>query len=306
MRRMSWILVLSLLATPGARAADETVPPEVALSLSEATRRALERNTTLAVERETVSEAESAVTRARGAYDLLWNADVAYRDYRLPVNSVFSGAPNGDLAPKNAGVEASTSFSQLLPTGGAVSLFTNWGRATTNGVFTILSPAYSTGAGVSVTQPLLRNLFMDPAREGILVASADRNASRARLTRTISDTVTEVDAVYWDLVSARRDVASIENSVTLAEQQLSETKSRVEAGVLGETDIAQPTAERERRKGNLALARQVAARAENRLKRLILGDPSDPLWSARIAPTDDPEIMVESPPLAPALDAAFA
>jgi outer membrane protein TolC len=69
--------------------------------------------------------------------------------------------------------------------------------------------------------------------------------------------------VYWDLVSARRNVASIRESVTLAEQQLSETKSRVEAGVLGETDIAQPTAERERRLGNLALAMQAVVRAEN-------------------------------------------
>ena len=306
MRRLSRVLLCSLLVSPAVCAAQVSGPPEATLPLSEATRRALERNTTLAVERESVSQAESAVTRARGAYDLFWNADVAYRDFRFPVNSTFSGAPDGELAPKQAGVEASTSFSQLLPTGGAVSLFTNWGRATTNGVFTILSPGYSTGAGVSLTQPLLRNLFMDPAREGILVASAERNASRARLERTVSDTVTEVDAVYWDLVSARRNVASLESSVALAEQQLSETKSRVEAGVLGETEIAQPTAERERRKGLLALARQSAARSENRLKRLILGDPSDPLWTARLVPSDEPETALESHALEVALDTAYA
>ncbi len=307
MRRTFRILVFAFLVSPTARAADELAPPEAPLTLSEARRRALERNTTLAVERETYSQSESAVTSARGAYDLLWNADALYRNFQLPVNSSFSGAPDDELAPHNESFDLSTSFTQLLPTGGAVSLFTNWGRATTNGVFTILSPSYQTGAGISLIQPLLRNLFMDPAREGILVASADRSASHARLERTISDTVTEVESVYWDLVSARRNVASIQESVTLAEQQLSETKSRVEAGVLGETDIAQPTAERERRLGNLALAKQIAVRAENRLKRLILGDPSDPLWANRIVPSDDPEMpLLEGPSLPASLDEAYA
>jgi outer membrane protein len=306
MRRMSWILVLAFLVSPIARA-DDLVLPEAPLSLSDATRRALERNTTLAVERETYSQFESAVTGAKGAYDLLWNADARYRDFRLPVNSAFSGAPDGQLAPHDHTLDLSTSFTQLLPTGGTVSLFTNWGRSMTNNVFTLLSPSYQTGAGLALTQPLLRNLFMDPAREGILVASADRSASHARLERTISDTVTEVDSVYWDLVSARRNVASIQESVTLAEQQLSETKSRVEAGVLGETDIAQPTAERERRLGNLALAMQAVVRAENRLKRLVLGDPTDPLWGNRIVPSDDPEMpLLERPTTETSLDTAFA
>src|SRR5262245_6950911 len=306
MRRTSRILVFAFLVSLAARG-DDLVLPDAPLSLSDATRRALERNTTLAVERETYAQFVLAVTGAKGAYDLGLNANAIYRNFRLPVNSSFSGAPDGELAPHNESFDLAASFTQLLPTGGTVSLFTNWGRATTNGVFTVLSPSYQTGAGFSLVQPLLRNLFMDPAREGILVASADRSASHARLERTISDTVTDVDSVYWDLVSARRNVASIQESVTLAEQQLSETKSRVEAGVLGETDIAQPTAERERRLGNLALAMQAVVRAENRLKRLILGDPTDSLWGNRIVPTDDPEMtLLEAPLTKAALDTAMA
>jgi outer membrane protein TolC len=117
----------------------------------------------------------------------------------------------------------------------------------------------------------------------------------------VADTVTRVDSVYWTLVAAGRNVASIESSVQLADQQLAETKSRVEAGVLGETDIAQPTAERERRLGNLALVRQAVVRAETDLKQLILGDPSDPLWAAELLPTDDPDAVIEQPDLEAAL-----
>jgi outer membrane protein len=292
------------VAAVAATASGET--PTLPLTLEEATRRTLERNTTLAVERENVEQAGFAILRARGAYDILWNADLGWERSTDPVNSAFSGASGGGLAPEVETVSASTSFSQLLPTGGTVSLFGSGDRSTTNSIFTILSPAYSTDLGVAVRQPLLRNLSMDPAREALRVAAADRSASEARLTRVVADTIREVDASYWSLVAARRDVTSITSAVALADKQLSETKSRVEAGTLGETEIAQPTAERERRKGDLALARQRAGEAENNLKRLVLGNPRDPSWPAEIVPTDDPAVATSSPDVEKAVETAFA
>ena len=284
-----------LLIAAGARAAEPAAP--VPVTLTAATRRALERNTSLAIERQTLEQAEAAVTRAKGSYDPLWNFGVSWRKDTQPINSVFSGAPEGSLAPEQERYGAETSFDQLLPTGGTVSLFTNWARSTTDGIYTILSPAYDTGAGVVLRQPLLQNLSIDPAREAIQVAKADLSETQAHLAAVVADTVAQVDAAYWNLVAARRDVGSIESSIGLAEQQLSETKTRIEAGVLGETDLAQPVAELERRKGNLALARQRVAFAENTLKQLVLGDPTDPWWAAELVPSDDPHAPMESPNL---------
>ncbi len=291
------------LAAAALSAAD---PAPVKLTLQEATRRALERNTTLAVERKNADQAAQAVAGARGAYDILWSADANWMKSTDPINSVFSGAPPGLLSPENESFEASTSFSRLLPTGGSVSLFSNWGRATTNGVFTILSPAYDTGVGISLRQPLLRSLEVDPAREAIRVASADRSASRARLERTVSDTMSRVDAAYWNLVATRRNVVSIESSIELADKQLSDTKTRVESGALAKTDVAEPTAELERRRGDLALARQQVEQAENTLKLLVLGDPGDPDWGREIVPADPPETALEHPSLPESLATARA
>jgi outer membrane protein len=291
------------LAAAAVRAAD---PAPLTLTLQEATRRALERNTTLAVERENLEQAGLGILGAKGAYDTFWSADLGWRRHTDPINSAFSGAPTGKLAPENESGTASTSFSQLLPTGGSVSLLTGWERATTNGAFTILSPAYSTDILASLRQPLLRNLAIDPAREAIRVASANRDASQARLRRAVSDTIGQVDAAYWSLVAARRNVLSLESSVALADRQLSETKIRVDAGALSKTDVAQPTAERERRKGDLVLSRQRVEEAENTLKLLVLGDPSDSAWPAQIVPTDDPESSAEPVPLTAALDTALS
>jgi outer membrane protein TolC len=301
MRRFSY-LSLVLIAAP-LLAAD---PGALEMSLAEATRRALEHNTTLAVERQSLEQAEHAVTGARGAYDVVWDANLLWHEYTDPVNSAFSGAPEGFLAPENERFGASTSFSRLLETGGSVSLFSDWARAETNGVFTILSPAYETGIGLSLRQPLLRNLKMDPAREAIRIAAADRDASSARLRKTVSDTVARVDEAYWALVAARRDVASVESAVALADRQLSDTKVRVEAGSAAGTDVAEPTAELERRKGNLALARRRVEDAQNTLKLLVLGERRDPAWTLDIVPTDDPATATTAARLEESLATAFA
>lgn len=298
------VVTVLFFAAAVARAAGPEPVPGIPVSLAEATRRALEKNTSLAIERETVRQAESAVERARGSYDPLWNLAVSWRRNTDPINSVFSGAPPGSLAPETERYGAETSFDQLLPTGGSVSLFTTWDRSTTDGIYTILSPAYETGAGISLKQPLLQNLSIDPAREAIRVAKADLSETEAHLRAVIADTVTQVDTAYWNLVAARRDVSSIESSIGLADEQLGETRVRIEAGVLGETELAQPVAELERRKGNLALARQRVAFAENTLKQLVLGDPTDVWWSSELVPSDEPQAGLTAPNLSESLATA--
>ncbi len=105
---------------------------------------------------------------------------MTYRDHTDPVNSLFSGAPDGILAPDAKGVDVSATFTQLIPTGGTAEFFGDWGRGTTNNVFVPLSPAYTTSFGISLRQPLLRGLWIDPAREAIRIASARGRASPRR------------------------------------------------------------------------------------------------------------------------------
>lgn len=90
------VLLFAAAAAVAAVAATASAQtPQLPLTLEEATRRTLERNTTLAVERENVEQAGFAILRARGAYDVLWNADVGWQQQTDPVNSAFSGAPGG-------------------------------------------------------------------------------------------------------------------------------------------------------------------------------------------------------------------
>lgn len=285
--RRSLILAL-LLASPALLA---QAPPPLSLTLDEGTRRALAKNQDIAIEREFVFQADQAVLGTKGAYDPGLAVDGAWRKHTDPVNSLFAGAPDDQLAPKMEGYSLGASLSQYLPTGGTVSVFTALHHDTTNNIFIPLSPAWGTSIGLSLRQPLLKNFSIDPQRQAIRIAAINRDGETAHLRRTITETVAAVENAYWALVATRRAVEVLESSVALAKQQLNETQIRVDAGVLAKTDLAQPNAELERRRGLLAEARLLVQTRATILKLLIFSDSGDPDWAREILPTDDPAMQ---------------
>jgi outer membrane protein TolC len=289
--------------------AAQTAPPPAApagvpLTLSDATARALARNNDIALERESFRIADAALLRADGSYDPTFRLDARYRSHTDPVNSLLSGAPYGEIAPSAEGVSGVAGIGALLPTGGTVAVSGAAARDLTNNFFALLSPGYSTSLGIDVRQPLLQNLSIDPARRSIRIAALGRDASTASLRATVSDTVSNVERAYWNLVSARRDILVREASMRLAADQREDTKSRIDVGTLPESDIAQPIAEYERRRGDLYASQENARRAELLLKLLILNDEADPLWNQTLDPVDKPETPLVRVDLATALRVA--
>jgi outer membrane protein TolC len=271
------VLAVGFGAVPPASGA-EPLP----LTLEDAIARALEQNEGILIERAGRDAAAAAIEGAGGAYDPYLGVSAAYRRSVQPVNSAFSGAPEGEPAPTNEELDGSASVSQLLKSGGEVTLHTTSSRAETNGAFGLLSPFYASELGVELRQPLLRDRSVDAARLTMRVAAADRDRAVASLEREVSETVAAVERAYWNLLSAHRMVEVGEETVALAKEQLEQTGHRIESGVAPETEISQPQAELERRRGDLLASREVLARAENALKFLILGDDEGALWSRSI------------------------
>ena len=278
--------------------------PAVPITLSDATARALARNNDIALERESFHITDASVLKAAGSYDPTLRLDGGYHNHTDPANSLLSGAPANEISPSAESVAATASVGQLLPTGGNVSVSAGASRDITNNFLVLLSPAYSTSLGINLRQPLLQNLSIDPARRAIRIAALDLERGTASLRRTVADTVTNVERAYWNLVAARRDVLVREASVRLAGDQRDDTKSRIDVGTLPESDIAQPLAELERRKGDLYASQESMRRAELLLKLLLLNDDADPLWNQTIDPVDAPETAILRIDLASALNVA--
>jgi len=261
-----------------------------ALTLADATARALAKNHAITIERESLAAADARMSGARGEYDPMLRWDLTARHRRDPNTSLFSGAPSGEVAPTNNSVGAGLSISKLFTSGATATASASASREGTNGSFSLVQPAYLTSLGVDLRQPLLRHRAIDSARAALRVTALDRDRSGAVLDRQVLKTVSEVESAYWSLVAARRDLNVRRGSLSLAEQFRVETQIRIDAGTAPASDLAQPIAELERRRGDLFGAQEAVARAERALKQLMLDDARDPMWEAAVAPADQPEI----------------
>jgi outer membrane protein TolC len=295
-------LAAALTSLPAAAAAAAERP----LTLDEAIAMALANNETIVIERQSLAAADAAATGARGAYDPLLEVSAGWRRSTEPTNSPFSGAPEGQASPTVESAAAGAAVYQLLPTGGELSLRASAARGTTDGTFALLSPAYDSRLGLELRQPLWRDRAVDAARFTVRAAAADRDGADAALRSAVSDTVAEVESAYWTLTAARLEVGVREEAVRLAAEQLEETAIRIDSGAAPETEIAQPRAELERRRGELLAAREAESRAGNALKLLILGDADAAVWADRFAPVEEVASEVRPVDVAAALARALA
>ncbi|MES1254097.1 MAG: TolC family protein, partial [Acidobacteriota bacterium] len=272
-----------LVVTPGIAEAQQP------LTLAEATARALERNHAIRIERDRVTAAEARQLGADGSYDLQFTADIGWRHHQDPVTSLFSGAPLGAKAATRTDFSSRVGVSQLFKSGAVASLTGSVERQSTDSVLTILTPTYITSVGVEARQPLFRGRGIDNARLTLRITALDHERSSAALLRQVQNTVSDVEAAYWTLVAARRDVVVRRASVDLADAQRADTAARIEARTLAAADLAQPRLEVERRRGDLLVAEEKALRAERALKLLLADGPGDPLWDVALAAADAPD-----------------
>ena len=273
----------ALLALATRAGADEP------LTLTEATGRALAKNHAIRVEREQVTAADARARGAAGVYDVQLKVDVNARHHRDPVNSLFAGAPDGRPAPSQNSFTSTMTLSQRLRTGAMASASTSVTREGTDGLFSPFAPAYTSSLGVDLQQPLLRDRAIDPARTSLLVTALDRDRSSAVLSRQAMETVADVEKAYWGLVAARRELDVRRGNLTLAERQRIDTQARIEARTAAVSDLAQPTAEVERRRGELLSAQEAVVRSERALKLLIAETLDDPIWARDLVPADAPD-----------------
>ena len=295
-RSLALSLVLNL--TPSLANADER------LTLADATSRALAKNYSIRVERENVRAADARARGSLGAYDVQLSLDVSARHHRDPVNSLFSGAPNGRPAPSQNSFMSTVSLSQRFRTGALATASTSVTREGTDGVFSPFAPAYTSSLGVDLQQPLLRDRAIDPSRTALLVTALDRDRSGAALASQALSTVADVEKAYWGLVAARRELEVRRGNLALAEQQRIDTQIRIEARTVAVSDLAQPTAEVERRRGVLLSAQESVMRAERALKLLMIDSLDDQMWAESIVPADAPDTPMLPVDIAAAMAAA--
>ena len=131
---------------------------------------------------------------------------------------------------------------------------------------------YRTDAGVSFTQPLLKNFWTDVGRTDIKLKKRQLKISELALAQVLMDTVTKVKKAYYDLTAAREDVKVKAKALELARQLLEENKKKVQIGTLAPLDEKQAEAQAAGALAELITARQKFSGAQNTLKNLLTDD----------------------------------
>lgn len=275
----------------------QTAQP-VPLSLQDTVRRALENNNDIEISRDDVRFQETQVRSLLGFYD-----------------PVFTAAPNfsrssttGSAATNDFRIN--TDFSQFLRSGGNYQVFFNNTRTenafaqaqvTSGSVTSSSSAIYSSQLGVRFTQPLARNFRTDNTRRQITIARRRLEQTDADFRLRATDTITQAQRAYWDLVFALRNQQNQLANVNLARENLRVTEARIEAGAAAPLSKAEVETELANRESDLLLATQQVSIFENTLKQIILRDPTSAEWTQTFVPTDAPIVA----PLPVSLDQAM-
>jgi outer membrane protein len=275
-----------------------TAGPALPLTLDEAVKMALDKNLDIAVQRLNPQTYDFALASVKAAY--------------LPTVSSLIGDDHQTATPTTlltGGRQVTTStgtvngqLTQNLPQGGG-SLNVTWNnnRVFTNSFFYNYNPAFNVNLSAQYTQPLLRGLRADAARQQLAVVKVNRAISDLQLQSTITNTLTSVRNAYWDLVLAVQSIDVARTSVDLAHQLVDEHQKRVEAGAMTRLDLVTATSQEATDRHTLVVAEGTRRTAELALKRLLVAGPDDALWRAVIDPVDRPD----NEPRAIDLDAAL-
>ena len=270
--RLQKIVLGALVATtasmPGSAQTAAKAPNVRTLTLQECIELALQHNLALQISRIDPQRSFYNLEASYEVYDPTLAGSYNYRDSTspsgvIPGSTVPLPANSTKIDSFNVGLTGEVPFDtglQYNVVGG-----TSYQRPLRNG-------EYAGNAGVSLTQPLLRNLSIDSGRLTILVAKKDLKISELGLSRDVMVVVTDVEKVYYELIAAEESVKVQEKAVQLAEKLYEENRKRVEVGALAPLDEKQSLSRVATSKADLQSARQALATSENVIKKLISDD----------------------------------
>ncbi len=127
----------------------------------------------------------------------------------------------------------------------------------------------SGSVGVTLTQPLLKNFWIDDTRLTIKLAKNQLKSDEQGLRLQLITSVTAVENAYYELIYARENVKVQQEALVLAQTQLDQDRQRVQIGTLAQLDVQQDEAQVATSRANLIAAQYTLVTDQNTLKNLL-------------------------------------
>jgi outer membrane protein len=198
-------------------------------------------------------------------------------------NIIFTGTPT---LTQNTNTY-NFAYTQGFSTGTLATVGFSNNRITTNSLFTLVSPQIGTNFRFTLRQHLLQGFGFDPNLRWIRIARNNREIVDVVFRQQIIQTVSQIENLYWDLVTAYEAVAVNERALQLARKTLSDDQEQVRIGTLAPITLAQAQSGVATAEQNLIVSQTSLQLQQLLMKNAITKNMGDPILAvAPVIPTD--------------------
>lgn len=284
MKKLGVLLCLSAAAL-GAGAQTNGVPAAREMSLQDCVQQALTHNLDVQIQRVNPQISLFNLDSAYAGYDPVFNFSGLHR-YNNTGAEFQSGQRiagsqyNSDTY--SSGFSGGTPWGMTYDLRGSASS-TAGNNPWTNGTFLPIQNS-SGQAGLGLTQPLLKNFWIDGTRLTIRLNKNRLQYSEQGVRGQIISSITAVENAYYELIFAQDNVKVQQEALDLAQTQLDQDRQRVQIGSLAPLDVQQDEAQVAKNQATLISALSALGTADRVLKNLITDEYSK-WYAADIRPS---------------------
>lgn len=130
-------------------------------------------------------------------------------------------------------------YQQGFSFGSLLQLNYNNNRISTSNPSFPLNPLLNSNFRMSIRQHLLQGWGLAVNRRFLTITQDQKRSTQESFRQQIEFTVSQIEDIYWDLVSAYEDVKVKERSLALDQKTLSDNKKQVEIGTLAPISVVQ-------------------------------------------------------------------
>ena len=217
------------------------------------------------------------------SYDPLITGTLSLEHYTQPLSDLqLYGVPSFQLNTLVGNVK----YVQSFATGTTVEFRFHNDRSATNSIFTSLSPQLDSYYNFEIVQPLLAGFGFLPNLRYLMIAKNNRKITDASFKDQIITSISQIENMYWDLVSAYDDEQVKERSLDFARQTFDNDKKQLELKAIPQMDVLKAEGEVALRKQDMTIAKTTLLFQELLLKNALTKNLDDPILAAMpIIPT---------------------
>jgi outer membrane protein TolC len=218
------------------------------------------------------------------SFDPLFSSSFGIQHTDTPQsNTVFSGVSS---LLQNTG-SANFSYAQGFTSGTLLTVTSLNSRATTNSPRNLLVPQLNSNFLIQLRQHVLQGLGFAPNRRFIVIARNNREIVDIAFRQQIIFTVTQIENLYWNLVSAYEDLNAKQRALAQAQQLEANNRRQLQVGTMAQIDVVNAQAQTASAQQDLIISQTNLQLQQLLMKNAITKHENEPVLAASaVVPTD--------------------